>query len=377
MQSMLEPYVVQHLLGRSYKKNRLNVLPFVEDRVVLVTGAGGSIGSELCLQLIAMQPKTLILYEMSEYALYQIDRRLRDLDLGAKIVPIMGNLTSLAQLVRLLQVYEVKTIYHAAAYKHVPLVERNPIVGLENNVWGAKTLVDAAREIGVPNLILVSTDKAVNPTNVMGASKRLAEYIALSSQSPYKVVRFGNVLWSTGSVLPLFYEQLRAGRAVTITHRDVSRYFMSIDEAVDLILQSTVLEHPICVLDMGESVKIEDIAYRLAALMKVTGIQVKYIGLRPGEKLHEELTLGEELQKTEHPNIKYAQESQPNYEEVSGWLRQIKILCNKGDVGGLRVLLSKIIPGYNPSCGIVDDIWIEENVVKARMDLDDCYTPTR
>lgn len=374
MYEMIEPEMIQKLLGRQPDMNFLDVCPFVTGRTVMVTGAGGSIGSVLCRKLIEMKPKRLILYEMSEFALYQIDHSLQAFKNGCKVVPILGNLSSPAKLQRLLQILEVETIYHAAAYKHVPLVERNPVIGLENNVHSAKVLVDAARECGVKNLVLVSTDKAVNPTNVMGASKRLAEYVALCGAQPYKVVRFGNVLWSNGSVLPLFYSQLSSGKNVTITHAEVTRYFMSIGEAVDLILQSTALPHPICVLDMGVPVVIEEVATRLAELMGLKDkMRIDYIGLRPGEKLHEELTLGECLQETTHPYIKSAVERTPSYEEVSAWLRELMILCNREDVGAIRLLLQKAVPGYEPSCGIVDAVWLQEHVVRGEQDLDDCY----
>lgn len=377
MHRMLEPEMIQQLLGRRPEMDVLDVRPYVTDRTVMVTGAGGSIGSVLCQRLLEMQPSKLILYEMSEFELYKIDQKLTKEKTACHVIPILGNLSSLAKMQRLMTVLGVDTIYHAAAYKHVPLVERNPIVGLENNVNSAKVLVDAARECGVQNLVLVSTDKAVNPTNVMGASKRLAEYIALCGCRPYKVVRFGNVLWSNGSVLPLFYDQLRNSNSVTITHPDVTRYFMSIGEAVDLILQSTALPNQICVLDMGSPVRIEDIALRLADLLKIDNpIAVEYIGLRPGEKLHEELTLGECLQETEHPYIKSATEYRPSYEEVSGWLRQMNLLCSQEDIGALRVFLQKVVPGYLPSCGIVDAVWLQEYVVKGEQELDDCYART-
>jgi FlaA1/EpsC-like NDP-sugar epimerase len=367
--------MIQQLLGRQFPEHVFEPFKMFEGESVLVTGAGGSIGTELCLQLIALAPDTIILYEMSELALYQIDRLLRAKKLkNTRIVPMLGNLSSTNDIYHILKTFNVHVIIHAAAYKHVPMVEYNPIISMLNNVGCTRNLVDAARDANVPFLMTISTDKAVNPTNLMGASKRIAEYVTLAGQNHhYTVVRFGNVLWSNGSVLPLFEEQIKNGQPVTITDPNVTRYFMSIPEAVHLTLQSFWLnEGKICVFDMGEPVNIEWLAKNLAQQLALP-ITIEYIGLRPGEKLYEELTLGEGLQPTKHPNIKVAKEHQPSYEDVSKIVSQILHCCKRNDVGGLRTYLQTVVPGYTPSCGIVDPLWLEEHVVKAQDSLDDCY----
>ncbi len=374
---------IQELLGRNLDLQLSHMQPVIEGKSIMVTGAGGSIGSALVMQLIALKPRVLVLYESSEYALYRVMQRAVDATHGAatRLVPVLGHLGTLADVEPLLEAYRVQHVYHAAAYKHVPMVERNPVPGLRNNVFGTRVLVDAARSTGVPEMVLISTDKAVNPTNVMGASKRMAEYVVLSRPElvtqRYRVVRFGNVLGSTGSVVPLFMRQLSTTRKMTITHKDVTRYFMSIDEAVGLILQSSWTGADISVLDMGVQVRIEDLAHRLAKLMKIESYDIEYIGLRPGEKLYEELTLGEKLEPTSHPLIRAANEFVPTYELLSRYMRLLGSLCATRDIGGIRTLLGQAVPGYDPSCGIVDDLWLEENVFSFAGKLDDCYrTPS-
>lgn len=363
--------VISELLKKERKLFFFPLHTAIKDRSILVTGAGGSIGTELSLQLIAESPRLLILYEASEYALYQIHQQIAKYD-TTKVIPILGNLSSTELLQKMLAAFQVDMIFHAAAYKHVPLVEQNPIAGIRNNVFGTKNLVEAARAAGVKEVVGVSTDKAVNPTNIMGATKRLAEYILLSGEKPYKVVRFGNVLWSNGSVLPLFYRQLTQNEQVTITHSEVTRYFMSIEEAVALILQSLAIDEKVCVLDMGEPVKIQDIACRMASLLNKV-IDIRYIGLRPGEKLYEELFLGEKLAPTNHPLVQAANEPIPEFELLTAWLRQIDIFCEHFNLGQLRTFFQKIIPGYKPSCGIVDELWLEQYVYRAKETWSDCY----
>lgn len=366
---------VQELLGRRPLEDVFDIEARIQGESVLVTGAGGSIGSALSKRLVQWRPRRLIAYEQSEYALYQIVQSLQTC--GVPVVPILGDLGSVTLLMKLMHTFEVTRVFHAAAYKHVPLVEQNPIAGIRNNVGGTKALIEAAKSVGVPHVLVVSTDKAVRPTNVMGAAKRLSEYVTLMPDKGYQVVRFGNVLGSSGSVLPLFYDQLQSRQPLTITHREVSRYFMSIEEAVELMLQSTALANSILVLDMGVPVSIEGMARRLATLMGIEAPEVVYIGLRPGEKLHEELTLGDQLEQTEHPYIKAAIEEVPTPQELDCWLTELDRLCALGDIATIRSLLQEIVPGYRPSCGIVDCVWLQEFVVKARQDLDDCWEKTK
>ena len=299
---------VQHLLAKNIK-----------DKVVMVTGAGGSIGSELCRQIIKNQPTKLIIYELTEFALYSIEKESR-LHSNIEIIPILGSVLEQAKLERVIEQYTVQTVYHAAAYKHVPLVECNPIAGLKNNAVGTAFSVNAAVKKGVETFVLISTDKAVRPTNVMGASKRMAELYcqamaAAQDQTQISIVRFGNVLGSSGSVVPLFKQQIAKGGPITVTHPDVTRYFMTIPEASQLVIQAGALGQggDVFLLDMGEPVRIQDLARQMIALsgLKVreegsaTGdIAIEYSGLRPGEKLYEELLIDQEdTEITEHSRI--------------------------------------------------------------------------
>ena len=312
---------VQHLLAKNIK-----------DKVVMVTGAGGSIGSELCRQIIKNQPSKLIIYELTEFALYSIDKELR-LHSNIEIIPILGSVLEQAKLERVIEQYTVQTVYHAAAYKHVPLVECNPIAGLKNNAVGTAFSVNAAVKKGVETFVLISTDKAVRPTNVMGASKRMAELYcqamaAAQDQTQISIVRFGNVLGSSGSVVPLFKQQIAKGGPITVTHPDVTRYFMTIPEASQLVIQAGALGQggDVFLLDMGEPVRIQDLARQMIALsgLKVreegsaTGdIAIEYSGLRPGEKLYEELLIDhEDTQITEHSRILRSFEKQYPLDEL-------------------------------------------------------------
>jgi len=338
-------------------------------KVVLITGAGGSIGSELCAQIAAEGPSVLILLEKSELALYTIDQKLQGA--SCKVVCLLGDCGDSLLLDRIFSAFKVQLVVHAAAYKHVPLVEQNPLMGVMNNFVATHVLANKSLEYGVERFVFVSTDKAVNPTNVMGASKRLAEYACLSKNgggTVFSVVRFGNVMWSTGSVLPLFYRQLCSTKVVTITHTDVTRYFMSVQEAVGLILQALHLGEGVQVLDMGAPVRIEAIAERLALHLGVEDYCIKYVGLRPGEKLYEELTLGKSLQDTDHPNIKKAQEE---VLAVADLVEGVRTMYETGDVGGLRHMLYQVVPGYSPVCGIVDELWLEENAQALAHAFDD------
>lgn len=327
------------LLGRDPVPPKLDLLEKnIKDKVVMVTGAGGSIGSELCRQIVKHQPTCLVLFEMSEFALYSIDRELQNS--GVRIIPILGTVTNQAKLERVLHQYAIQTVYHAAAYKHVPLVEANPFEGMYNTSIGTARSVDAAVAQGVETFVLISTDKAVRPTNVMGASKRMAELYcqglaATKPQTQISIVRFGNVLGSSGSVVPLFKKQIEKGGPVTVTHPDVTRYFMTIPEAAQLVIQAGAMGTggDVFLLDMGEPVKIVDLAKQMIRLSGFKPIDEKGLGdialqvtgLRPGEKLYEELLIDhKDAQLTEHSRIlrsfeKYfsLDELRPIFEKIS------------------------------------------------------------
>ena len=303
----------------------------IKNKVVMVTGAGGSIGSELCRQIVKHQPKMLVLFEMSEFALYSIDRELQASDI--QIIPVLGSVTNQQKLERIIQEYKVQTVYHAAAYKHVPLVEANPFEGIYNTSIGTQRSADAAVNQNVETFVLISTDKAVRPTNVMGASKRMAELYCqgLASTNPktqISIVRFGNVLGSSGSVVPLFKKQIAQGGPVTVTHPEVTRYFMTIPEAAQLVIQAGAMGTggDVFLLDMGEPVKIVDLAKQMIRLSGfraidengIGDIEVQFTGLRPGEKLYEELLIdADNVEKTEHEMILKSFEKFYEYLEVS------------------------------------------------------------
>lgn len=333
------------------------------DKVVMVTGAGGSIGAELCRQIFMNLPKKIILYERNEYALYKIERDLNRIFSNVSIVPILGDVLNEDQLTQVISQYQVETIYHAAAYKHVPLVESNIIAGVENNVFGTSNVAKVAVAQNVETFILISTDKAVRPTNVMGATKRLSEIVlqAIASQKNHQtrfcIVRFGNVLGSSGSVVPLFREQIKQGGALTVTHPEVTRYFMTIPEAAQLVLQAAAMGKggDVFVLDMGEPVKIVDLAKKMIELsglevrdpIKGTGdISIEFVGLRPGEKLYEELLIGNNVSPTAHPRIMRAEEDflDPKYLEAQ--LIEVKKFCNSGDIMQVKAQLKNLVKEY-------------------------------
>lgn len=340
----------------------------IEQKVVMVTGAGGSIGSELCRQIIKLNPKLLILLELSEYALYAIEQELKAAAPDLGIIPSLGSVLHQAKLEQLMRNYQVNTVYHAAAYKHVPLVEVNPFVGLMNNSVGTYRCAKAAQHSGVDTFVLISTDKAVRPTNVMGASKRIAELAcqALAAQpdckTQFSLVRFGNVLGSSGSVVPLFRKQIAEGQPITVTHPDVTRYFMTIPEAAQLVIQAGAMGKggDVFLLDMGEPVKIVDLAKRMIFLSGLTprepgsehgDIEIVFSGLRSGEKLYEELLLDDANgERTEHSLIVRAVEKQYSLEEVETLLQLIT--TNASDLHGLDEILTQLehyVDGYHRS----------------------------
>ena len=338
-------------------------------RSILVTGAGGTIGSELCRQLLSYAPRKLVLFEMSEVALYDIDRELRARpDAGrTQIIPLLATVTDSRTSRSAMADHGIEVVLHAAAYKHVPLVEANPIAGMANNVLGTRTLADAADEAGVERFILISTDKAVRPTNVMGASKRLAELVIQdlakrSRNTVFSMVRFGNVLGSSGSVVPLFREQIAMGGPITLTHDDVTRYFMTIAEAVKLVLLAGSFSHPgspsggdVFVLDMGKPMRIRDLAEQMIQAAGYTvrdsdhpdgDIEIQMIGLRPGEKLHEELLIGEGLLTTPHAKILRAREVSLTELDMAKALQSLRNAMATGDAQAARAVAAAYVEGY-------------------------------
>lgn len=360
----LTPVAPQSFLGRAACDVSLQeASDSYAGRVVLVSGAGGSIGSELCRQVLACRPTKLILYELSELALYTVHQEfLQMLDGNSiELVPILGSVTDPRQVRQVLAEHKVQVVLHAAAYKHVPLVEANPLAGLANNVFGTQTLAAVAADYGVERFILVSSDKAVRPTNVMGASKRLAELVvqdrASRSNTIFTMVRFGNVLGSSGSVIPLFQEQIARGGPVTVTDPRVKRYFMTISEAVQLVLQAGAEAKggEVFVLDMGDPVSIlslarqviESAGYNVRDDLTPDGdIAIDIIGLRPGEKMEEELTLSQDLVPTRHAKIRCAREAVLSEIEVASFLRALRQVVAAGDAPGARMLIARWVEGY-------------------------------
>ena len=355
----------------------------IRDRVVMVTGAGGSIGAELCRQIVGLSPKRLILFEMSELALYNIQRELRtEIDnqkLQVDLVGLIGNAHHKFRLRDILQAYRVQTVYHAAAYKHVPIVEQNVIEGIHYNVIATWYAAEAAHETEVETFVLVSTDKAVNPTNVMGATKRFSEMVLQGlhrrgSKTRFCMVRFGNVLASSGSVVPLFNEQIRAGGPVTVTHPEVIRYFMTIPEAAQLVIQAGSMAKggDVFVLDMGKPVRIGDLARRMIHLMGLTvrneqhpdgDIEISYTGLRPAEKLYEELVIGNNVTGTEHPMILRAMEHSLPWERIQVLLDEILAAMSRFDCQRALELLREVVVEYTPAPEQHDLVWARQTAM--------------
>jgi FlaA1/EpsC-like NDP-sugar epimerase len=405
---------VDDLLGREpVKPNGLLLNLNTHHKRVLVTGAGGSIGSELCRQILKTNPKQLLLVEMSEFALYQIHQELQALlagerpsvadpekgatkaldstleasessQSGIEIVPLLASVCDEVRMHEIMDTWKPHTVYHAAAYKHVPLVEHNPAEGVRNNVWGTRVCAEAAMRHSVRNFVLVSTDKAVRPTNIMGATKRLAEMVlqalaevnaavaaqggrAPTAKTTFSMVRFGNVLGSSGSVVPLFREQIKNGGPITLTHADITRYFMTIPEAAQLVVQAGAMGQggDVFVLDMGQPVKIIDLARRMVELSGMTvrdelhpdgDIELTVTGLRPGEKLYEELLIGDNPKPTQHPRIMKAHEQFLSWTDLEQKLNALSIAMSVNDVPVIRGMLQELVSGYQPSGEVVD--WV-------------------
>lgn len=351
----------------------------IKGKVVMVTGAGGSIGSELCRQILKQEPSKLILFELSEFGLYSIDKELQEYKFlsGSKveIVPIVGSVQKINRISTVMKSFSVDTVYHAAAYKHVPLVEHNVVEGVRNNVFGTLYTAKAAIESGVSTFVLISTDKAVRPTNVMGTTKRMAELVlqALATTQEttrFCMVRFGNVLGSSGSVVPLFRRQIQEGGPITLTHKDITRYFMTIPEASQLVIQAGAMGKggDVFVLDMGESVKIKDLAEKMVRLSGYSvkdeknpngDIEILCTGLRPGEKLYEELLIGDNVSGTFHERILTALEVMLPWDELELLLEQLDSACHAFDHQRIRELLLEAPTGFNPTDGICDLVWLE------------------
>lgn len=392
----LKDVELEDLLGRDAVTPQQSLMEAnINGKVVMVTGAGGSIGSELCRQIVLLKPQSLILFELSEFGLYQIDRELSSLveseSLKVEIFPLMGSVQRINRLSTIMKSFGVQTIYHAAAYKHVPLVEYNVVEGVRNNVFGTYYTAKAAIEAKVESFVLISTDKAVRPTNVMGATKRMAELglQALAEQENQKengtrfcMVRFGNVLGSSGSVIPLFKKQIEEGKAITVTHPDIIRYFMTIPEAAQLVIQAGAMGKggDVFVLDMGEPVKIVDLAKNLIQLSGLEvksadnpngDIEIKFTGLRPGEKLYEELLIGDNVEGTEHERIMTAKEQFLELDEFNLILDNLDQACHNFEHETIRDILLKTPTGFNPTDGIGDLVWnakqrFQSNVVGLR-----------
>ena len=394
---------IYDLLGRDLvAPNHILLAKNISSKVVLVTGAGGSIGSELCRQIIKLQPKKLLLVDISEYALYAIHSELESLRTALgnldrnRILPLLASVQDEDRMLEIMDTWRPDTVYHAAAYKHVPLVEQNLAEGVKNNVIGTLTTAQLAIEKGVSDFVLISTDKAVRPTNVMGASKRMAELClqalfanqASGSSSreengntKLSIVRFGNVLDSSGSVIPRFRKQIHDGSSITLTHPEITRFFMTIPEAAQLVIQAGAMAKggDVFVLDMGEPVKIADLARRMIELSGLSlrdesnpegDIEIVITGLRPGEKLYEELMLGDDPKPTTHPKILHAQDPFIPWGELESDLNTLKMLLNDKNIKMIIAMLQKLVSGYQPSSEVVDWVFVEQMRLGSNEELD-------
>jgi FlaA1/EpsC-like NDP-sugar epimerase len=392
--SDLQELDIDDLLGReSVAPNHILLAKNIVGKVVLVTGAGGSIGSELCRQILVVNPAKLLLIEQSEFALYGIHQELEgrlaalDGDTPPVLVPLLASVQDDERMREIMSTWEPDTVYHAAAYKHVPLVEHNPAEGIKNNVLGTFRTAQAAVDCNVSDFVLVSTDKAVRPTNIMGASKRLAEMVlqALAAEqrgsrnvTTFSMVRFGNVLGSSGSVVPKFRQQIRDGGPITLTHQDITRYFMTIPEASQLVIQAGAMGRggDVFVLDMGEPIRIVDLARRMIELSGLTvkdeenpdgDIEIEITGLRPGEKLFEELLIGDNPEGTTHPRILRAREDFLPWEELEPKLKALELALSVNNVRLILAQLRELVAGYVPSENVVDWVLLEQEFEAERV----------
>ena len=370
---------VDDLLNRDEVQPDIKLLnKNINSKTVLVTGAGGSIGSELCRQVIKLKPKNLLLLELNEFALYKIYEELQNYNKDLKIISILVDAKEQTKLETIFETFKVDTVYHAAAYKHVPLVEENICEGVRNNVFSTLAVAKAAVKKKVSNLVLISSDKAVRPTNIMGASKRLSELCmqgiynhTKDISTNFSIVRFGNVLESSGSVIPKFKKQIKEGGPITLTHEDVTRYFMTVTEAAQLVIQAGAMgkHSEVFVLDMGKSVKIRDLVDKMIKLSgfrikddkNLNGdIEVKITGLRPGEKLYEELLIGNNPQKTHHERIQKAQDPFIPFDQLKLDLDDLSTLLNNNKVLEVKKTLERLLPSYKSNSKIVDHIYKEQ-----------------
>ena len=382
---------VEDLLGRDPVEPNADLMSAnIKEKVVMVTGAGGSIGSELCRQIVKQKPAKLVLFEQSEFGLYSIEKELGEYittnNLNIELVPIMGSVQRINRIETVMIAFGVHTVYHAAAYKHVPLVEHNVVEGVRNNVFGTYYAAKAAVNAKVETFVLISTDKAVRPTNVMGATKRMAELAlqglaqeqGVKHNTRFCMVRFGNVLGSSGSVVPLFRRQIKEGGPITLTHPDITRFFMTIPEAAQLVIQAGAMGKggDVFVLDMGEPVKIKDLATKMVRLSGYEvksetnphgDIEIKCTGLRPGEKLYEELLIGDNVGETSHERIMTANEVMLPLVQFNEFIEALDVACHNFDHETIRQLLLEAPTGFNPTDGICDLVW---NVKKDTLSIE-------
>ena len=377
--SDIKDLTIDDLLNREQIKPNLELLSKnITSKVVMVTGGGGSIGSELSRQIIKLNPKKIILIELSEFALYKINEDLKNINKSINIIPLLINIQNKTKIEQVFNTFNIDTVYHAAAYKHVPLVEENITESVKNNVFGTFILAEAAIKYNISNFVLISSDKAVRSTNIMGATKRLAEICVQSlynnedNQSKFAIVRFGNVLESSGSVIPKFKSQIKEGGHVTLTHPDVTRYFMTITEASQLVIQAGAMAEKceVFVLDMGQSIKIKDLINKMIKLSGLSikddknlegDIEIKITGLRPGEKLYEELLLGDNPQKTYHEKIQKAQDPFIPFNKLKIDLDHLSNLIEENKVEKVKHMLSNLVTSYHSNSEIVDHFYEQQS----------------